>query len=89
MRWPFSWHEVRFTCCSTSSALPSSRSIGRRRADQNLAAALEHEGLASIHAARIYARLTVRAAARTLAERAARWETHREEASRLLAGLGP
>lgn len=58
------------------------------RAARALDAAQQHEGLAAINAARMHGRAGNAAEARVFAERAAAWDAHREDAERLLEGLG-
>lgn len=65
------------------------RAAMRARAEQALAGARRQEGLAAINAARLHDRAGNAAAARVLAERAAAWDAHREEAKRLLERLRP
>jgi len=65
------------------------RAAMRVRAEQALAGARRQEGLAAINAARLHGRSGNAAAARVLAERAAAWDAHREEAERLLERLRP
>ena len=63
------------------------RAALRGRAEQALASAIRHEGLAAINAARLYASAGDAAAAGAYAKRAAGWEAHRDEANRLLGRL--
>jgi tetratricopeptide (TPR) repeat protein len=71
---------------AASNLAPDRRARLRAGAERKLADVVRQEGLAAIAAAELYVRLN-RTEGRTFAERASRWEEHREAASRLLSQL--